>query len=68
MSEPPGIPICLGCLMPEHRERVIPKPPNHGPMDGPWRADGTKPPQVEKCSSCGGVTIAGLYLRPSGVE
>lgn len=59
----PGIPICLGCAKPEDKLRLVPKPSGHGPMDGPWRSDGSKPPITEVCSRCGGVTIAGLYLR-----
>lgn len=59
----PGIPICLGCAKPEHRDQICPLPPNHGPMDGPWRDDGSKPPILERCALCGGGSIAGLYLR-----
>lgn len=60
----PGIPVCLSCVTREDKPNVLPKPGWGGPMDGPWRADGTKPPVTETCSRCGCQTIVGLYLRP----
>ena len=63
MSNPPGIPICLSCAKDKEldKDKFVRIP--SGPMDGPWRDDGSVPPHYETCTTCGGTTIAGLYLK-----